>query len=149
VTFYNHYLDVYDLHDKFEESTMLEVASLVLELENASYEQVFTRLIEYVNENRAAFRMIFSPNGTNKMRTRLGALLEGLLRQLYLEEKGTAAAVENADYMLFYRAQGIISIIQKWVQDDFKQPTGTVIKVMTALDGSTEERFETWIKDHK
>ena len=31
----------------------------------------------------------------------------------------------------------------------FKQPAGNVIKVMTALDGSTEERFETWIKDHK
>ena len=64
-------------------------------------------------------------------------------------KKALLTDVENADYMLFYRAQGIISIIQKWVQDDFKQPAGTVIKVMTALDGSTEERFETWIKDHK
>ena len=60
VTFYNHYLDIYDLHDKFEESTMLEIASLVLELDTLSYKDFFTRLIGYVSENRSAFRMIFS-----------------------------------------------------------------------------------------
>ena len=53
------------------------MASLVLELEDVPYSEVFSKIIGYVDENRASFRMIFSPNGTNKMRFRLGTLLEG------------------------------------------------------------------------
>ena len=149
VTFYNHYLDVYDLHDKFEESLMLEMASLVLELEDLPYSEVFSKIIGFVSENRAAFRMIFSPNGTNKMRFRLGTLLEGLLRQLYLEENEGSANDRNVDYMIYYRAQGIILVIQKWVLDDFKEPAEIITKIMTALDGRTEENFETWRKDRQ
>lgn len=146
VTFYNHYLDVYDLHDKFEESIMLETASLVLELESVSYSEVFSKIIGYVNENRAAFRMIFSPNGTNKMRFSLGTLLEGLLRQLYFEKNEGAAADRNADYMIYYRAQGMILVLQKWVLDDFKEPADVITEIMTVLDGRTEENFEAWKK---
>ena len=146
VAFYNHYLDVYDLHDKFEESIMLETASLVLELESVSYSEVFSKIIGYVNENRAAFRMIFSPNGTNKMRFSLGTLLEGLLRQLYFEKNEGAAADRNADYMIYYRAQGMILVLQKWVLDDFKEPVDVITEIMTVLDGRTEENFEAWKK---
>ena len=148
VTFYNHYLDVYDLHDKFEESIMLETASLVLELESVSYSEVFSKIIGYVNENRAAFRMIFSPNGTNKMRFRLGTLLEGLLRQLYLEENA-GTADRNADYMIYYRAQGMILVLQKWVLDDFKEPADVITEIMTVLDGRTESDFGTWKKEQQ
>ncbi len=146
VTFYNHYFDVYDLHDKFEESIMLETASLVLELESVSYSEVFSKIIGYVNENRAAFRMIFSPNGTNKMRFSLGTLLEGLLRQLYFEKNEGAAADRNADYMIYYRAQGMILVLQKWVLNDFKEPADVITEIMTVLDGRTEENFEAWKK---
>ena len=149
VTFYNHYLDVYDLHDKFEESLMLEMASLVLELESLPYSEVFSKIIGYVNENRAAFRMVFSPNGTNKMRFRLGTLLEGLLRQLYFEENEGTAGDRNADYMIYYRAQGIILVIQKWVLDDFRESADVITGIMTVLDGRAEENFETWRKEQQ
>ena len=149
VTFYNHYLDVYDLHDKFEESIMLEMASLVLELEDVPYSEVFSKIIGYVDENRAAFRMIFSPNGTNKMRFRLGTLLEGLLRQLYLEENEGSSADRNVDYMIYYRSQGMILVIQKWVLDDFKESADIITKIMTVLDGRTEENFEAWRKEQQ
>ena len=144
VTFYNHYLDVYDLHDKFEESIMLEMASLVLELESLPYSEVFSKIIGFVDENRAAFRMIFSPNGTNKMRFRMGTLLEGLLRQIYFEKNEGAAGDRNVDYMIYYRAQGMILVIQKWVLDDFKESAEVITKIMTVLDGRTENDFETW-----
>ena len=146
VTFYNHYLDVYDLQDKLEESIMLEMASFVLALESVPPREVFSKIIGYVNENRAAFRMIFSPNGTNKMRFSLGTLLEGLLRQLYFEKNEGAAGDRNADYMIYYRAQGMILVLQKWVLDDFKETADIIIQIMTVLDGRTEENFEAWKK---
>lgn len=127
---------------------MLEMASLVLELEDVPYSEVFSKIIGYVDENRAAFRMIFSPNGTNKMRFRLGTLLEGLLRQLYLEEnEGTSD--RNVDYMIYYRAQGMILVIQKWVLDDFKESADIITKIMTVLDGRTESDFGTWKKEQQ
>ena len=33
VTFYKHYLDVYDLYDKIEEEVLLEIGELMLQLE--------------------------------------------------------------------------------------------------------------------
>jgi AcrR family transcriptional regulator len=139
VTFYNHYLDVYDLHDKFEENTMLEIASLILELESTSYEEVFSHLIEYVDENQAAFRMIFSPNNTSKMLSKLEMLLVGLLRQLYIDQNKASAISENVDYIIYYRAHGIISVIQKWVRNDFKERAGIISKLLTALDRGIEK----------
>ena len=133
---------------KFEESIMLEMASLVLELEDVPYSEVFSKIIGYVDENRASFRMIFSPNGTNKMRFRLGTLLEGLLRQLYLEEN-EGATDRNVDYMIYYRAQGMILVIQKWVLDDFKESADIITKIMTVLDGRTESDFGTWKKEQQ
>lgn len=149
VTFYNHYLDVYDLHDKFVENTMLEIAMLVLDLQNIPYEEFFSHLVGYADENRVVFKMMFSPNGTNKIRFKLCSLLEGLLRQLYLEDHGIPETNENIDYMSYYRAQGIVSIIQKWVQEDFSQPAGTITQIMAVLDGRTEDYFNAWMKEHR
>ncbi|MBP5605399.1 MAG: TetR/AcrR family transcriptional regulator C-terminal domain-containing protein [Ruminiclostridium sp.] len=149
VTFYNHYLDIYDLHDKFEESTMLEIASLVLELDTLSYKYFFTRLIGYVSENRSAFRMIFSPHSTNKMRFRLEDILEGLLLQLYLEVNEDAVQTEEIGYMIYYRAQGMISVIQKWIREEFRTTEENIIRLMTVLDGRTEEYFTSWMNKRK
>ena len=145
VTFYNHYLDIFDLHEKYEESIMLEIASLVLELDTVSYKDFFTRLISYVNENRSSFIMIFNPGSTNKMRLQLENMIEGLLMQLYLEGNEGVKQNEAIGYMNYYRAQGMISIIQKWVRDGFKTPVEDLIQMMTIIDGQTETCFEKWM----
>ena len=147
VTFYNHYLDIFDLHEKYEESIMLEIASLVLELDTVSYKDFFTRLISYVNENRSSFIMIFSPGSTNKMRLQLENMIEGLLMQLYLEGNEGVKQNDTIGYMNYYRAQGMISIIQKWVRDGFKTPVKDLIWRMMILDGQTEACFEKWINE--
>jgi len=147
VTFYNHYLDIFDLHEKYEESIMLEIASLVLELDTVSYKDFFTRLISYVNENRSSFIMIFSPGSTNKMRLQLENMIEGLLMQLYLEGNEGVKQNDTIGYMNYYRAQGMISVIQKWVRDGFKTPVKDLIWMMMILDGQTEACFEKWINE--
>lgn len=148
VTFYNHYLDIYDLSDKFEENIMLDAALLVLDLEDVPYEDFFSHLTGYVTDNRTAFRMMFSPNGTNKLRFKFCALLEGLLRQLYLENRSLTESNANIDYMIRYRAQGIVSVLETWVQDDLREPAAVIAQIMAVLDGSIEDQFTDWMQKH-
>ena len=148
VTFYNHYLDIYDLSDKFEENIMLDAALLVLDLEDVPYEDFFSHLTGYVTDNRTAFKMMFSPNGTNKLRFKFCALLEGLLRQLYLEDRGLTESNANIDYMIRYRAQGIVSVLETWVQDDLREPAAVIAQIMAVLDGSIEDQFTDWMQKH-
>ena len=148
VTFYNHYLDIYDLSAKFEENIMLDAALLVLDLEDVPYEDFFSHLTGYVTDNRTAFKMMFSPNGTNKLRFKFCALLEGLLRQLYLEDRSLTESNANIDYMIRYRAQGIVSVLETWVQDDLREPAAVIAQIMAVLDGSIEDQFTDWMQKH-
>ncbi len=93
--------------------------------------------------------MIFSPSSTNKMRFQLEKMIEGLLMQLYLEENEGVKQNEVIGYMNYYRAQGLISVIQKWVKDGFKTSIDDLIRLMTVLDGKTEECFAKLMKADK
>ena len=65
-TFYTHYLDIYDLNDKIEGETMTEIAYIALELGEQPAEEFFKSLLDYMYDNRAVFKMIFSPNNTGQ-----------------------------------------------------------------------------------
>ena len=93
--------------------------------------------------------MIFSPNSTNKMRFRLEDILEGLLLQLYLEVNEDAVQTEEIGYMIYYRAHGMISVIQKWVRDEYRTTEENIIRLMTVLDVRTEEYFTSWMNKRK
>lgn len=149
VTFYNHYLDIYDLNDKFEENIMLDAALLVLDLENLPYEEFFSHLTAYVSENRTAFDMMFSANGTNKLRFKFCALLEGLLCQIYLEDRGLPKSNVSIDYMARYRAQGIMSVLEMWVHGGCSEPDGNIARIMAVLDGGIEDQFTEWVQKNK
>ena len=54
VTFYKHYLDVYDLYEKLEKEVITEIELVILEGErNPEY---MKSLIDYIDENRIYFR---------------------------------------------------------------------------------------------
>lgn len=149
VTFYNHYLDIYDLNDKFEENIMLDAALLVLDLEDLPYEEFFSHLTDYVSENRTAFDMMFSANGTNKLRLKFRTLLEGLLCQIYLEERGLMKSNVMIDYMARYRAQGIMSVLEMWTQSGYSEPVSDVSRLMAVLDSGIEKQYSEWMQENK
>ena len=91
-TFYKHYLDVYDLYDKAEQDILVDLGMLVLQLEELPSDQFFTHLVNYIDDNRAIFRMMFSPNSTSKLRDRFNRCLEGSFRQVEAEKKDKSAS---------------------------------------------------------
>ena len=139
VTFYNHYLDVYDLYDKLEADVLVELGLLILQLDEMRSEEFFSCLIGYISDKRSIFRMIFSPNGTNRLRDKFGRLMEGLFSKLTAEKLDSDLSDNRIEYFSCYRAQGCISVIEKWVLGGLSVPKEFIIKTASELDSNTEK----------
>ena len=138
-TFYKHCLDVYDLYDQTEQEILVDIGLLVLELQKHPQEKSFTLLIDYIDGNRTVFKMIFSPNSTGQLREKLSKCIDGLFRQIEAEKKETTIRDTKLGFQTYYRSQGVIAILDKWVSEDFVEPKEQVIKILTELDTNTEK----------
>jgi AcrR family transcriptional regulator len=74
-TFYKHYLDIYDLYEKIESNTLTEIAALVLPTGEEPVADFFRDLLSYISNNRAVFKMIFSPNITAQLYVKLSDMM--------------------------------------------------------------------------
>ena len=99
VTFYKHYQDVFDLYDKMEEETLIELGLLALRLEELPTEAFFTQLLDYISDNRVIFGMVFSPNSTGQLRAKLSNMIEGIFRQVESEKTGTSIMDSRLSYL--------------------------------------------------
>jgi len=138
-TFYKHYLDVYDLYDKAEQDIMVDLGMLVLQLEELPSDQYFTHLINYIDDNRPIFRMMFSPNSTSKLRDRFNRCLEGSFRAYEAEKKDTPVNDITLRYQTNYRSRGCVSVISLWVRGGFAEPKDFIVKTISDLDSNTEK----------
>ena len=140
-TFYNHYLDVYDLYEKTEKETMTEIAFIVLELGEQPAEEFFKKLLDYMSENCAVFKMIFSPNSTVRMNTDFTEMIEGVFRQVESEKTGFDIDDKHLAYRSRYRAQGCLAVLSMWVEGGFIEPKEFIVETITELDNSIEDLF--------
>lgn len=140
-TFYKHYLDIYDLYDKTEQDILVEISDLVLRLQELPTDKFFTELIDYINENRTVFRMIFSPNVKVTLRTKFGKCMTGLFRQVGSEKFDIGFGDTRLRYITEYRTQGCISVISQWVTEGFTEPKEFIVGTITELDRNTEQIF--------
>ena len=140
-TLYRHYLDVYDLYEKIEKETVVDLALLLLDADEQPTAEFFKKIIEYISQNKSIFRMIFSPNTTGQLRKQLSGMIKGIFQQKQIE-KGVGSLSENdLNYMCSYRAQGCLAIISDWVTGDFKESEDFIIKTISLLDSNTEKVF--------
>ena len=136
VTFYKHYLDVYDLYEKLESDVLVELGLLILRLGERSEEDFYEGLLDYISDNRAVFAMIFSPNSTGAIRDKFAKLMEGLFRQMTTEE-GVSEESDMIEYYGCYRAQGCLAVIGRWVAGGLSLPKERVREILSELDGNT------------
>ena len=127
-TFYTHYLDIYDLNEKIEGETMTEIAYIALELGEQP-------------DNRAVFKMIFSPNNTGQLHADLTQMIEGVFRQVESEKTGSNLDDKRLAYMSRYRAQGCLAVISMWVEGGFAEPKEFILETITELDNGIEGLF--------
>lgn len=139
VTFYKHYLDVYDLYDKTEQEILVEIGMLVLRLEEIPPDKFFTELTGYIEENRTVFSMIFSPNAKGTMRAKFDRCIDGLFRQTISEKHSIGLNDTLLSYQTRYRSQGCVAVLEKWVTDGFSEPKEFIVKTLSGLDTSIDK----------
>ena len=136
-TFYKHYLDIYDLYDKTENDILVDLGLMVLELQNLPANEFFRHLIDYIDENRTLFTMVFCPNTTGKLLQKFSRCLDGLFRQVEAEKAHADIMDVTLSYRTFYRSQGCLAIIAKWVNGGFVESKDFIIQTITELDKNT------------
>ena len=165
VTFYKHYLDVYDLYDKLENEVITELGLLVLEHEtDADYMQ---HIIDYIDDNRVIFTMVFSPYSTGTLRDKIDKMIGGTYLTIFRERfaeaasgssasgassgassasgrSAGAAGRENFEFACHYHAMGCLAVIEKWVRGAYAQPKDLITKTISELDAN----FEAYLAAH-
>ena len=150
VTFYKHYLDVYDLYDKLENEVITELGLLVLEHEtDADYMQ---HIIDYIDGNRVIFTMVFSPYSTGTLRDKIDKMIGGTYLTIFRERfaeaasgsSAGAAGRENFEFACHYHAMGCLAVIEKWVRGAYAQPKDLITKTISELDAN----FEAYLAAH-
>ena len=134
VTFYKHYLDVYDLYDKIENEVLVEMGLLMLTLEELPPDKFFSHLIDYIDENHSVFRLIFSPNITGQLQNRFKKLIDGLFRQIQAEKQNADLKDIRLEYHTCYRSNGCLSVIERWVNNNFTESKTFIINTLSELD---------------
>ena len=139
VTFYKHYLDVYDLYDKIEQEVLVEMGMLMLRLEELPADRFFSDLLDYIDGNRTVFRLIFSPNCPSRLRSRFNKLAEGVFLKTGAErydKYDTTLTDTDLEYRSRYRSYGCISVIERWVNGGFDISKADLAAMLSELDRS-------------
>jgi AcrR family transcriptional regulator len=138
-TFYKHFLDIYDLYDQMEQDILIEWGMLVLKLQELRSKEFFDNLAGYVEKNQNVFKMVFSSNAPGQLRAKFEKILDGLLKKIESEKKGANLKDIKLTYQTWYRSQGCIAILTKWVEDGLVQPKDFIVKTLSELDSNTEK----------
>lgn len=132
VTFYKHYLDVYDLYEKLENEVITELGLLVLEHETDS--DYMKHIIDYIDENRVIFSMIFSPFSTGTLRDKVLKMINGTYLMIYRERYTSAANSVQFEFFCHYHSNGCIAVLEKWVRGGYAQQKDLIVKGISELD---------------
>ena len=137
VTFYKHYLDVYDLYDHLEQETITELGLLLLERD---YDLGYMKhLLDYIEENKTIFSMIFSPYSTGSLRDKIDKMIDGTYLTIFREKYGIRKNNKEFEYICHYHSSGCIAIIEKWVRAGYDKPKDFIVKSISDLDKNFSE----------
>ena len=143
VTFYKHYLDIYDLYEQLENEVLADLGLLIIKFHENPSMDFSKELIDYIEQNPKIFKMIFSPHTTSELRIKLSNMVEGVFRLIQTEKNAVDLKDSKMDYLSAYWSNGCVAILEKWVQKDFSESKDYIIKTISQLD----EHMEKYIAD--
>ena len=139
VTFYKHYMDIYDLYEQMEKQVLAELGLLILDYQNETKQDFCTALVDYIEQNARLFKMILSPYNKGELREKFSKMIEGLFRIMQTEKNNMPLNDVRIDYYTTYQSKAFIALLEKWVQEDFAQSRDFIIKTAAELDTHTED----------
>ena len=139
VTFYKHYMDVYDVYEQIEKNVIDEIERIIREYSETPAFEFYPLMFQYMEENPKIFRMIFSPNTTAHLRVKITELIENLCRNVWSSHGNISGDDPTLECVIHYHSIGCMAIIAGWVLSDFKQSRDFIVKTISDLDQHTEK----------
>ena len=139
ITFYKHFMDVYDAYDQLEELILSDLMLIITEQGEKPNYEVYPVVFKYITDNPKYFRMIFSPHNTSTLYHKVLKMVEGLNRVIWSEKYGVDIKDDLASCVIRYHSNGCLSIIAGWVLSGFKESSDFIIKTLSELDKNTQD----------
>lgn len=137
-TFYLHYTDVYDLYDKIESGIYAKLEDIYAEtVPNNTPENLLrltTNITDFIKANKPFFVLFARPDNPG---TGLNRLKGFLSEKVVMEEELLTGVAKPVTQEYIAQAQfivsGVIGVLEKWITDGLKQPSGQISAVLQEL----------------
>ena len=129
-TFYAHYRDVYDLHERIEAEMIADFRGMIAGLrpsEIATLQPVLSRAVDYLEENREIVTALIKVSGVEGY----GKKLIGVLEECRLEGM-PYRSVEDV-YIARFVAMGVVGMLEKWITEAQPVPKNEMIALMAKV----------------
>lgn len=139
VTFYKHFMDIYDVYEQLEKHILREIGLLITEHGEKPSDELYHAVLQYVADNPSFFRMIFSPHNTGMLYHKLLKMFVGLKSLIWTELFGVDFSDSAAESVIRYHANGCFAVISQWVNSGFTQPLDDVINTLSELEKRVQD----------
>lgn len=134
LTFYKYYQDIYDLYEQIQQTIIEDMGQLMMAYNQDSGDIFYRHLIEYVDNNRNVFRVLFSLNPSYEMYYHFMIALEEKGKTIWLSSQVVSDQMEHADYFVHYHTSGCMAIVARWASSGFAEPRNEIIKMLCTMD---------------
>lgn len=138
VTFYKHFMDIYDVYEQLEKHILSEIGGLIVGFGNKPMVEVYAEVFGYIKKHPKYFKMAFSPHNTNTLYLKMLKLIMGFKRLVWAECLGVDMTDVRVESAIRYHCNGGFAVIGNWVQSDFARPQEEIIQTLSGLDRSTQ-----------
>lgn len=121
-TFYEHYLDVYDLYDKMEVEISHNILDCLLKLNTQTVQEALECMLDEVDRQSDVY-IIFMRNSIESLKH---------TDKKILQQHGFLKKIES-DYDAEYILSGVLAIITKWIENGKKETTAEMASIIYRL----------------
>lgn len=138
VTFYKHFMDIYDVYEQLENAILSDLGLMITEYGAKTTFEFYGAVFRYIKDNPSYFKMIFSPHTTSMLYLKVQKMVEGLNRLIWAERFDLDMNDRRVGCAIHYHSNGCLALIAGWVMSDFALPEEFIVEMLSGLDKSTQ-----------
>ena len=134
VTFYKHFMDIYDAYEQLTKIILSEVGVLLTQHGEKSPATFYHDILNYISEHSVYFKMIFSPHNTSSLYQNLLKLFIGYEGLFLSEQFGPDYPESVLTCAIRYHVNGCFAVIADWIMTDLAHPQEYIVKTLSEFD---------------
>lgn len=136
VTFYKHFLDIYDVYEQLTKIILSDVGILLTQHGEKPPASFYYDILNYMSEHSVYFKMIFSPHNTSRLYQNLLKLFIGYEGLVLSEHFGPDYPESVLSCVIRYHMNGCFAVIADWITTGLERPQEYIVKTLSELDKS-------------